>query len=147
VSKAGTDQDPPRVVEARRVAGTHVADDFTYTVLLDVPKSAESRERRTSRRQRTRLRSGKIVDPTGRFVTECLVRDLSDSGGRLRLPAGVTLPAAIQIYDDQTGRLTPATVLWRRDLEVGIQFGLTSASNQHAKVAAAMRRRYYAVER
>ena len=131
---------PGMIVEARRVTGDAAApSDFTFTVLL------ESDERRLDRRQRTRLRSGKIVDRTGRFVTDCLLHDLSSTGGRLRVAPAVALPSAIQVYDDQTGLVRDAVVLWRRSGEAGVRFAPALDTPESRRVAAEMRRKFYAV--
>ena len=132
---------PGITVEARRVAGAAPSTgDFTFTVLL------ESDERRLDRRQRTRLRSGKIVDRTGRFVTDCLLHDLSATGGRLRVAPAVVLPPAIQVYDDQTGLVRDAVVLWRKDGEAGVRFAPALDTPESRRVAAEMRRKFYAVK-
>lgn len=136
-------------IEARRLPGGkgHTpAGDFTYTVVVDpVAAPAASDDRRRAPRQRTRLRSGKIVDSAGNFVADCLVHDLSRRGGRIRLPAVTALPRAIQIYDDQTGLLHRATVLWRHERDAGIAFDPARDDPRGQAIAAALRRKFYAV--
>ena len=123
-------------------------DGFTYTVLIDPkPASKAGDDRRDAPRRRTRLRSGKIVDARDGFVTECIVHDLSDTGMRLRVPAGVTLPASFQVYDDQSGRLQRATVSWRRADEAGIHFTPSEDTPRSRTVAADMRRKFYKMPR
>ena len=96
-------------------------------------------------RQRTRLRSGKIIDPEGRFLTECLIFDRSETGGRLRVPAGTALSSWIQFYDDQSAILYHADVVWRRDRDIGIRFRPFPSTARTRALAADMRRRFYAV--
>ncbi|EEW86826.1 hypothetical protein C048_02930 [Brucella melitensis UK19/04] len=53
-------------------------------------------ERRREERQRTRLRSGKIVNLDGRFVVECQFIDIAPHGAKIRvregpIPAGTIL--------------------------------------------------------
>lgn len=137
----------PIVIEARRLEpGAAVHGDFTFEV-LEAPRSSQksSADRRGSPRQRTRLRSGKLVDAAGRFLTECLLHDLSPRGVRLKLPPGITLPRLLQIYDDQTGTVHQATVLWRRDRDAGVAFGPVVNDNRSRAVAAEMKRKFYAV--
>ncbi len=133
-------------LEARRLpagGGGTPAGDFTYTVVLEPlrPEPAAGERRRTSR-HRTRLRSAKIIDPAGVVVTDCLVHDLSARGGRLRLPPGIMLPRVIQIYDDQTGHLHRATVLWRRERDAGVAFEPPRDDARSRAMAEAARRRF-----
>ena len=130
------------LVEARPSCSA-AEGDFTYTVLVE-PQPATG-ERRGTPRRRTRLRSGKLVDGAGRFVTECLVHDLSARGGRLRLPEGVSIPAAVRLYDDQTGALHVATVLWRQGREIGVALTPAPRDARSLFVAGEMRRKFYAM--
>ena len=77
---------------------------------------------RSAPRQRTRLRSGKLVTVGGEFLTECLIYDLSSRGCRIRLPAGRPLPRAIQLLDDQSGLLHRCALLWRDGSDIGVRF-------------------------
>lgn len=134
------------LVEAVRVEGrADPGDGFTYTVLIDPPPSAG--ERRDAPRRRTRLRSAKVVDPDGRFVTECLVHDLSGTGMRLRLPPGTALPKQLQVYDDQSGLLQQASVSWHRGGEAGLRLLAASDTPRSRTVAADMRRKFYKLPR
>ncbi|MCW6507350.1 PilZ domain-containing protein [Lichenifustis flavocetrariae] len=139
----------PSVINAIRVDGKAAADPdgFTYTILIDPKPVREPDDRRDAPRRRTRLRSGKVVDSTGTFVTECVVHDLSSTGVRLRLPPDVALPAAFQVYDDQSGLLQNAEVSWRRDGEAGVRFTLTEETPRSRIIAADMRRRFYKMPR
>ena len=136
------------VVEARRVdPGDAAAGEFHYVVIRGdktKPRPVQG-DKRMALRQRTRLRSGKIADPLNRFLTECLVFDRSDMGGRLRLPTGVPLPPWIQFYDDQSAILYHADVIWRRGADIGIRFRPFASTAQTRALAADMRRRFYAV--
>ncbi len=134
----------PPTVAARRV-GTPVAsrDDFTYAVLKDPP--AASGDRRGAVRRRTRLRSGKLVAADGQFVVECLIANRSSEGGLLRLPRVLALPDRILLYDDQSGDLVAATVVWRRDRDLGIRFGVPERTPRLRAIADNMRRKFYAV--
>lgn len=122
------------------LVGTAPLGECTYAV-IDTP----ARDKRSRPRQRTRLRTGKILDRDGRFLTECLIYDRSEHGGRLRLPAGVGLPPAIQLYDDQNATLLQADVVWRTGREAGLTFRAAPATARTRALEAEMRRRYYAV--
>lgn len=135
------------LLEGRRVEGGRAsaggAGECTYTV-AEVP--ARSAEKRSRHRRRTRLRTGKIVDAAGRFLTECLVHDRSDTGGRLRLPAGIVVPGTIQLYDDQSASLVQAVVVWRLDQEIGVRFRPAPPTERSRALEADLRRRFYAVQ-
>ena len=111
----------PPVMAARRTAEPGPsAGEFTYAVIRE-PVVAGG-ERRAVVRRRTRLRSGKVLKADGAFVLECLMANRSAQGGLMRLPAAVALPDEILIYDDLTGDLVAATVVWRRGRDVGLRF-------------------------
>lgn len=134
----------PPVVAARRLAEAGaVSGEFTYAVIRE-PVAAGG-ERRAMVRRRTRLRSGKVVGADGRFVTDCLIANRSTQGGLMRLPLAVALPARILVYDDQSGELLAATVVWRRERDVGLRFGVPERDARFTAIADSMRRKYYAV--
>ncbi len=144
------------VVAARRTASPASAPgEFTYAVLREPsssrpggePVASRPGERRDGSRQRTRLRSGKIVDQDGHFVVECLIANRSASGGLLRLPGAAALPGRILLYDDQSGDLQAANVIWRRDREIGIRFAAADRCERHRAIADSMRRKFYAMRR
>ena len=107
-------------------------NDVTYVVLTSGPAPRD--EKRTQRRWRTHLRSGKIVDGRTCILTESQVRDRSARGARLRLPAHVVLPQTIRFFDDVTTHMFEASVAWQHGQEIGVTFlkevdphGLTQA--------------------
>ena len=51
------------------------------------------------------------------------------------------------LYDDQSGELLHATVIWRRDREAGIRFAATERSERLRAIADGMRRKFYAMRR
>ena len=141
---------PGPAVSARRTSAPVAGSDFTYAVLPDPPKPQSMGavgDRRAGARQRTRLRSGKIVDGSGRFLTECLIANRSSIGGLLRLARTAMLPARILLFDDQSGEVLPAAVVWRRTGEAGVRFLPPDPSEHHRAVADAMRRKFYAMGR
>ena len=75
--------------------------------------------KRTHERTRTLIpaqitRSGRVLD--------CVVRDLSAGGARLRVADGGAVPQEFELFLKQTGEYRPARVRWRRPTEVGIAF-------------------------
>ena len=134
----------PPVVAARRIETAGASrDDFTYAVLKE--PAGGGGERRAAVRQRTRLRSGKVVGADGRFVVECLLANRSSQGGLLRLPSPLALPPRILVYDDQSGDLLAATIIWRRDRDFGLRFTPPERTARFQAIADSMRRKFYAV--
>ncbi|MGI4764076.1 MAG: hypothetical protein ACRYGP_03255 [Janthinobacterium lividum] len=134
----------PPVVAARKVGDEAASShDFTYAVLTEPVRPAG--ERRAVVRRRTRLRSGKVMAADGQFVVECLIANRSIQGGLLRLPGPIALPARILLYDDQSGDLLAATIIWRHGRQIGIRFGVAERSARLQAIAAGMRRKFYAV--
>ncbi len=135
---------PPPVVAARRVTEAGASSgEFTYAVIR-APVVAGG-ERRAVVRRRTRLRSGKVVGADGEFVADCLIANRSAQGGLMRLPSAVALPARILVYDDQSGELLAATVVWRRDRDVGLRFGAPERDARCRAIAGSMQRKFYAM--
>ena len=133
------------VVAARRTTEpTPSTGEFTYAVIRE-PVVVAGGERRAVVRRRTRLRSGKVVGADGQFVVECLIANRSAQGGLMRLPAAIALPNRILVYDDQSGELIAATVVWRRDRDVGLRFGVPERDARFRAIADSMRRKFYAV--
>ena len=133
----------PPVSGARRIETAGASSGaFTYAVLKE---PAAAGERRASVRQRTRLRSGKVVGADGQFVVDCLLTNRSSQGGLLRLPSPLALPPRILVYDDQSGDLLAATIIWRRDRDFGLRFTPPERTARFQAIADSMRRKFYAV--
>jgi hypothetical protein len=84
-------------------------------------------ERRQRRRQRTRLRPGKIVAPDGRFLAHCRFHDLATGGARLRTEGEADIPDRFFIIDDCNGEVAYALVAWRNVSEIGVSFAAPPA--------------------
>ena len=80
-----------------------------------------SHERRREERQRTRLRSGKIVGLDGRFIIECQFSDIAPHGAKLRTVEVPTVPERFWLFDDYYGRALLARVAWRDGREMGVE--------------------------
>ncbi len=134
---------------AKRVdASASIGDDFTYAVLPAPAAFRVGVERRAGGRQRTRLRSGKLVRLDGGFLCECLVKNRSSTGCRLRLSeVGADFPAGVYYYDDQSELLFQGRVVWRRERDVGLRLTPCSPSALHRSILGAMRRKFYALKR
>jgi len=79
------------------------------------------RERRRAPRQRTLL-GGKLVHSGGLFSMNCVLRNLSDTGARLSLPAGAGAPDSFDLIDLKHGVAFSCRVVWRQYPMVGVAF-------------------------
>lgn len=77
-------------------------------------------EKRGTARRRTIL-AGKIGN--GAFSTSCAIRDITDTGARIKLPSPhQTLPANVLLIDVRQGAAYMADVVWSRPPEFGLHF-------------------------
>ena len=109
----------------------------TFARLGDAPP-----ERRREKRRDARLRWGKALDGADRFLCECVVADQARGGVRLRLARNIPLPQRFQFFDDVSGDVFAAQIVWRRGVEVGCRLARAPAPDK-AQVARRMRSRYY----
>lgn len=77
-------------------------------------------ERRGSKRVRTRLRPGKILDADGLFLADCAILDRSPTGLRVRLFASLALSGPIRVLDERGRDVAPGRSVWQRAGEAGI---------------------------
>ena len=59
-------------------------------------------------------RAGRVID--------CVVKDISAKGARLRVPDGGAVPQQFELLLKHSGEYRPAHVRWRRPTEVGVSF-------------------------
>ena len=53
---------------------------------------------------------------------DCMVRNVSDIGARLKVESTALIPDQFDLLINQEGQLYPAVVMWRNMLELGIRF-------------------------
>src|SRR5215471_18676504 len=78
-------------------------------------------ERRESARQKSFLK-GRIYFNHRRSSVDCLVRDISDQGAKLKFSETVAIPEAFELYIPNRDETFRARVQWRTGEEVGIAF-------------------------
>ncbi|HEY3622764.1 MAG TPA: hypothetical protein VGL12_10310 [Roseiarcus sp.] len=107
---------------------------------------SESADLRAHPRERTRLRSAKLLDGAYRFLCEGRICDRSRNGLRLGLVRDIALPPQLAVHIDETSEVREAKVIWRRGSTIGIRL--------HSAVPAdalrpcdryALRESYYAI--
>jgi hypothetical protein len=79
-------------------------------------------ERRSSTRQKSFLQ-GRIYFNNRRSSIDCLIRDYSETGARLKFSESVAVPEAIELYIPNKEETHRARVQWRSGDEMGIAFG------------------------
>lgn len=111
-----------------------------------VSPGGQRAEQRTDPRERTRLRSAKLLDGAYRFLCEGAIRDRSRHGLRLALARDIALPLELKVHIDETAQVRDATVIWRRGATIGIRVGKAAPADAlRPSDRYALRERYYAV--
>lgn len=77
-------------------------------------------KQRNSQRRRS-LIGARIISNNGFSSLDCLVRDISETGARLKVENSVAIPDQFSLALSD-GRSFPATVRWRRVDMIGISF-------------------------
>lgn len=78
-------------------------------------------EQRGTKRSRTLLPARIDIAELGTDLA-CTIRDLSETGARLQVPAGVTIPATFRMHVPRFDRWVRANLKWRRGNEIGVEF-------------------------
>jgi hypothetical protein len=78
-------------------------------------------DRRSSSRQKSFLQ-GRIYYNNRRSTVDCLIRDLSDTGAKLKFSEAITVPEAMELYIPNKEEVRRARVEWRSGHDVGISF-------------------------
>jgi PilZ domain len=78
-------------------------------------------ERRNKSRGRSFL-GAKIIFNNRSSTIDCLIKDMSPTGARVRLSAIVIVPDEFELHIPMQGRSFQARVAWRRREEFGLEF-------------------------
>jgi hypothetical protein len=142
-------QDWPAQTEAAIKLGRKLASrgEIAYCVVSDGRSTADkSADLRTQPRQRTRLRSVKLLDGGCRFLSEGRICDRSRDGLRLALARDVTLPPRLAVHIDETSEVRVAKIIWRCGSTIGVRLqGTLPADAMNASRRSALKERYYAI--
>lgn len=131
-------------VKVGRLEESDARNEFAFCVI----QSRVGSDRRSMRRRRTHLRSGKILDLGNSFLIECQIYDQSGKGARLRLLGEASMPNRIRLYEDIPERLVDARVVWRKTRDIGICFTPCGHARRITRAQLAyLRGRYYAMGR
>ena len=83
--------------------------------------SATSDERRTLLRQRSFLQ-GRLYFNNRRSSLDCLVRDISSQGAKLKVSDSIAIPEMVELHIPNKDETYRAKVQWRTGLEIGVTF-------------------------
>jgi hypothetical protein len=78
-------------------------------------------EKRQETRKRT-LRSAKIVYGDYRYVIDCLIREHSESGVRVKLLGEGEIPTECHLFDSNDRSIRRVSIAWRKEQELGLHF-------------------------
>src|SRR5262245_27325032 len=83
--------------------------------------TAVTDNRRKSARQKVFL-DGRIYFNNRQSTVDCLVRDFSPDGAKLKVSEAVAIPETIDLYILARDETYHAKVRWRRGVDVGVSF-------------------------
>jgi|SRR5215469_11941533 len=84
-------------------------------------------ERRSGSRQKSFLQ-GRIFFNNRRTSADCLIRDFSESGAKLKFHSMISIPDVVELFIPVKEETRRAKVVWRSADEVGVTFNLDDAS-------------------
>ncbi len=90
------------------------------------------KERRRGTRQKSLLRGLAYLGNSPSAI-DCVVRDVSETGARLKFASALTVPNTLELYIPVKGQKLHAEVQWREPDEVGIVFISESADGASIK--------------
>ena len=119
----------------------------TYCVLPSPSRfpAQATAEQRNDKRRRTRLRSGKILDRANRFLIDAAIIDRSSAGLRLRLARNQAIPDVFRLFDEESGLVLGARLVWRRQAVVGARLDPVAPLPASPRQIAALRGKFYAI--
>ncbi|KAB2883695.1 MAG: PilZ domain-containing protein [Pseudorhodoplanes sp.] len=79
------------------------------------------KDRRSTPRQKSFLQ-GRIYFNGRRSSADCLIRDITDAGARLRFSGSVTVPEVFELYIPNKQETLRAHIKWHRGDDVGVEF-------------------------
>jgi hypothetical protein len=87
-------------------------------------------ERRVAPRQRSFLH-GRIIFNNRRSSVDCLIRDISDRGAKLKFSEAVAIPEVIELFIPSKDETYKARVQWRSGDEAGVEFDAADRVRLH----------------
>jgi hypothetical protein len=84
-------------------------------------KVMAEQEKRVAQRLRV-LKTGKIVSKDYKAIFDCTVRDLSETGAKLKCANPATVPSEMLFVLPSESTMWDAKVIWRKPETIGIHF-------------------------
>jgi hypothetical protein len=94
-------------------------------------------ERRSSLRQKSFLQ-GRIFFNNRRTSVDCLIRDISETGAKLKFSSMIATPDVVELYIPNKDESYRAKVQWRNGDEIGVSFGMDESAPPLAPGAPAV---------
>ena len=85
------------------------------------PETKSEVDRRGNRRSRI-LKAGKLLFDAHQTIINCVIRDISPLGARIRLSDTLHLPSELELLVVREAELHPAKVLWKSQTDCGLVF-------------------------
>lgn len=99
-------------------------------------------EARESARGRVLLR-GELVWGHGAFTADCVIRDLSSTGARVRLGAAQPVPSRVYLIDARAPVAYEALIAWKNMPDLGLKFVLEHSLQEDCPPALSYLRRLW----
>lgn len=110
-----------KVVAAKRAGvNTYIVKPFDARTLKGKIETEMKNRRRLVRRRV--VKGGQLSYDKGAHTVECLIRDLSESGGRIQVANPSDVPAELVLHFDDGEAPRPCLVRWRGSNALGIEF-------------------------
>lgn len=68
------------------------------------------------------LKSGRAIVASSGAGIDCVIRNLSDSGARIRFPDPMPMRAAFELYFIAENKRVPIKIAWQHGADVGVMF-------------------------
>lgn len=78
-------------------------------------------EKRKIHRKRM-LQGGKIVYGRSALLIDCMIRDRTEAGARLKVSNAGEVPETLRLFVTDENTITAAHVVWRSEREIGVEF-------------------------
>ncbi|MCT4656867.1 MAG: PilZ domain-containing protein [Cohaesibacter sp.] len=78
-------------------------------------------ERRQFQRQRV-VKGGKVFYQNFALSTDCMIRNQSDHGMRIKVDPYITLPREFSLLNRKEGTLAQVKLVWQTGDEIGVEF-------------------------
>lgn len=103
------------------------------------PPPDDNTNRRGAQRQRALL-GGKLVFGNGAYTPNCTIREISQTGARIKMPIADVHANDVYLIDIKKGVAYEAHVMWRTKSECGLRFGAHYDLNDPPRELAYLRR-------